>query len=48
MVHKEASANEGTGNVRWTVTLNEDGRELGGRTFRDEMTYTLDGRHGNL
>lgn len=43
MVHKEAAANEGTGNVRWTVTLNEDGRELGGRTFRDEMTYTLDG-----
>lgn len=43
MVHKEVSANEGTGNVQWTVTLNEDGRDLSGRTFRDEMTYTLNG-----
>lgn len=43
MVHKEAAANEGTGNVQWTVILNEDGRDLSGRTFRDEMTYTLDG-----
>lgn len=25
MVHKEAAANEGTGNVQWTVLLNEDG-----------------------
>lgn len=43
MVHKEAGANEGTGNVQWTVTLNEDGRDLSGRMFRDEMTYTLGG-----
>ena len=43
MVHKEAAANEGTGNVQWTVLLNEDGRDLSGRTFRDEMTYTLNG-----
>ncbi|MZL69079.1 MULTISPECIES: Cna B-type domain-containing protein [Eubacteriales] len=43
MVHKEADANEGTGNVRWTVILNEDGRDLSGRTFRDEMAYTLNG-----
>lgn len=43
MVHKEASTNEGTGNVQWTVVLNEDGRDLSGRTFRDEMTYTLNG-----
>ena len=43
MVHKEVSANEGTGNVQWTVTLNEAGRDLSGRVFRDEMTYTLDG-----
>lgn len=43
MVHKEVSANEGTGNVQWTVTLNEDGQDLSGRVFRDEMTYMLDG-----
>lgn len=43
MVHKEVNANEGTGNVQWTVTLNEDGQDLSGRVFRDEMHYTLDG-----
>ena len=43
MVHKEVSANEGTGNVQWTVTLNEDGQDLSGRVFRDEMTYMLGG-----
>lgn len=43
MVHKEADTNEGTGNVSWTVTLNEDGRDLSGLEFRDEMTYTLNG-----
>lgn len=42
MVHKEAVTNEGTGNVQWTVTLNEDGRDLSGRVFRDEMTYRLE------
>ena len=43
MVHKEVSANEGTGNVQWTVTLNEDGQDLSGRVFQDEMTYMLGG-----
>ncbi len=42
MVHKEVSVNEGTGNVQWTVTLNEDGRDLSSMMFKDEMTYTLD------
>lgn len=39
MVYKESDANEGTGNVSWTVVLNEDGRDLSGMTFRDEMYY---------
>lgn len=43
MVQKEVRTNEGTGNVQWTVTLNEDGRNLSGMEFRDEMTYTLNG-----
>ena len=43
MVHKEVSANEGTGNVQWTITLNEDGRDLSGRIFRDEMIYAIGG-----
>ena len=43
MVHKEVSANEGTGNVQWTITLNEDGRDLSGRVFRDEMIYAIGG-----
>lgn len=42
MVYKEATANEGTGNLSWTVRLNEDGRDISGMTFQDKMTYTVD------
>ena len=44
MVHKEASTNEGTGNVQWTVNINEDCRDISGMTFRDTMTYTVNGQ----
>ncbi len=43
MVSKLVTENEGTGNLQWTVTLNEDGRDLSGMTFSDRMRYTLDG-----
>lgn len=43
MVSKSVTENEGTGNLQWTVTLNEDGRDLSGMTFSDTMLYTLDG-----
>ena len=43
MVSKSVTENEGTGNLQWTVTLNEDGRDLSGMTFSDTMRYTLDG-----
>ena len=42
MVYKEVTANEGTGNLSWTVRLNEDGRDISGMTFQDKMTYTVD------
>ena len=47
MVHKEVVVNEGTGNLRWSVYLNEDGRDLSGMTFTDKLWYTLnnDGGH---
>ena len=41
MVHKEVVVNEGTGNLRWSVYLNEDGRDLSGMTFTDELLYTV-------
>ena len=43
MVSKLVTENEGTGNLQWTVTLNEDGRDLSGMTFSDTMLYRLDG-----
>ena len=42
MVSKLVTENEGTGNLQWTVTLNEDGRDLSGMKFSDTMLYTLD------
>ena len=47
MVYKEVDVNEGTGNLRWSVYLNEDGRDLRGMTFTDELLYTVnnDGGH---
>lgn len=47
MVSKSVTENEGTGNLQWTVTLNEDGRDLSGMTFSDTMRYTLDGTDVN-
>ena len=44
MVYKEAAENEGTGNVSWNVVLNQDGRDISGMTFRDAMTYTVNGQ----
>ena len=41
MVHKEVVVNEGTGNLRWSVYLNEDGRDLSGMTFTDKLLYTV-------
>lgn len=43
MVSKLVTENEGTGNLQWTVTLNEDGRDLSGMMFSDTMLYRLDG-----
>lgn len=47
MVSKSVTENEGTGNLQWTVTLNEDGRDLSGMTFSDTMLYTLNGTDVN-
>ena len=41
MVYKEVDVNEGTGNLRWSVYLNEDGRDLSGMTFTDQLWYTV-------
>ena len=41
MVYKEGKLNTGTGNVQWTVNINEDGRDISGMTFMDTMTYTV-------
>ena len=41
MVYKEVDVNEGTGNLRWSVYLNEDGRDLSGMTFTDELLYMV-------
>ena len=41
MVYKEGKLNTGTGNVQWTVNINEDGRDISGMTFKDTMTYTV-------
>lgn len=43
MVYKSAAVNEGTGNVQWTVNINEDCRDISGMTFRDTMIYTVNG-----
>lgn len=43
MVDKEVQLNDGTGNLTWTVRLNEDGRNLSDMEFVDEMTYTFQG-----
>ena len=47
MVSKLVTENEGTGNLQWTVTLNEDGRDLSGMMFSDTMLYTLNGTDVN-
>ena len=44
MVYKEGKLNTGTGNVQWTVNINEDGRDISGMTFTDTMTYTVNGQ----
>ena len=41
MVYKTVTENAGTGNVQWTVNINEDGRDISGMTFKDTMTYTV-------
>lgn len=41
MVYKEGKLNTGTGNVQWTVNINEDGRDISGMTFMDTMTYKV-------
>ena len=41
MVYKEGKLNTGTGNVQWTVNINEDGRDISGMTFKDTMTYMV-------
>ena len=43
MVYKSAAVNEGTGNVQWTVNINEDCRDISGMTFTDTMIYTVNG-----
>lgn len=47
MVHKEVVVNEGTGNLRWSVYLNEDGRDLSGMTFTDKLWYTVNNVGGH-
>ena len=47
MVHKEVVVNEGTGNLRWSVYLNEDGRDLSGMTFTDKLWYTVNNDDGH-
>ena len=44
MVYKTVTENAGTGNVQWTVNINEDCRDISGMTFTDTMTYTVDGQ----
>lgn len=39
LVQKSAVYNDGTGNVKWTVTLNADQQDISGMTFTDTMTY---------
>ena len=47
MVYKEVDVNEGTGNLRWSVYLNEDCRDLSGMTFTDKLWYTLNNVGGH-
>lgn len=44
MVYKTVTENAGTGNVQWTVNINEDCRDISGMTFTDTMTYTVNGQ----
>ena len=39
LVQKSAVYNDGTGNVKWTVTLNADQQDISNMTFTDTMTY---------
>ena len=41
MVYKEGKLNTGTGNVQWTVNINEDCRDISGMTFTDAMLYAV-------
>ena len=46
MVYKTVTENAGTGNVQWTVRLNEDGRDISGMTFTDVMLYAVNWTEG--
>lgn len=39
LVQKSAVYNDGTGNVKWTVTLNAEQQDISDMTFTDTMTY---------
>ncbi len=41
MVYKTVTENAGTGNVQWTVNINEDCRDISGMTFTDVMLYAV-------
>lgn len=41
MVYKTVTENAGTGNVQWTVNINEDCRDISGMTFTDTMRYAV-------
>ena len=46
MVYKTVTENAGTGNVQWTVNINEDGRDISGMTFTDVMLYAVNWTEG--
>ena len=45
LVQKSAVYNDGTGNVKWTVTLNADQQDISNMTFTDTMTYNGTGTY---
>ena len=46
MVYKTVTENAGTGNVQWTVNINEDCRDISGMTFTDVMLYAVNWTEG--
>lgn len=46
MVYKTVTENAGTGNVQWTVNINEDCRDISGMTFTDAMLYAVNWTEG--